>query len=172
MEALRFATVRLGVVALEVGGQVIESDVRILRESDGRYRVLAGELSEPLPSLDEAVLRVEEGELVPSDVSRVVRWRSDLAPLAPGEASCPICGAPVLSSPRYPRRLCPACVLEATDAGGRPLRFANTDASGGLEARYADDDTRYTGETTFVRGVSCRAAEAHFGGIVVQPIGA
>jgi hypothetical protein len=171
VQPLRFTTIRLGIVTLEVGDQVIEADTRIVMGSDGRYRVLAGELSEPLPTLEDAVLRVE-GEVVPSDVSRFVRWRSDLAPLAPDEAPCPVCGAPAPTSSRYPRRLCPACVLEASDEGGRPLRFTNTDASGGLEARYADDGTRYSGETCFVRGVPCRAAEHHFGGIVVQPIGA
>ena len=170
MESLRFATIRLGLIELDVGGQVIELDVRILMGSDGSHRVLAGELSEPLPSLEEAVLRVE-GEPVPCDVSRVVRWRPDLAPLVPGEAACPICGAPGPSSPRHPRRLCPACVLEATDAGGRPLRCFNTHLSGGLAGRYVDDGTPYPGDTCFVRGVPCRGAEAHFGGIVVEPTG-
>src|SRR5262245_21636355 len=124
--ALRFATIRLGVIELDVGGQVIQLGVRILRDSDGRYRVLeTTELSDPLPSLEAAVRHVEVGQPVPSDVSRVVRWRDDVAPLVPGEAACPICGAPVPSSSRYPRQLCPACVVEATDAGGRPLRFFN-----------------------------------------------
>src|SRR5262245_30097129 len=121
MESLRFTTMRLGVVALDLGGQVSEIDVRILLDADGRYRfLLPGELSEPLASLDDAVRRVEVGEPVTSGVSRVVRWRPDLAP-GPGEAACPICGAPVTSTSRYPRPLCPACVREATDAGGRPL---------------------------------------------------
>jgi hypothetical protein len=39
----------------------------------------------------------------------------------------------------------------------------------GLEGRYADDGRRYAGETCFVRGVRCLAAEHHFGGIVIQP---
>jgi hypothetical protein len=167
--ALRFETIRVGVIALDVHGQAVEFDVRILMDSDGRHRVLSpGDLSEPLPSLEAAVLRVEVGEPVPPEVSRVVRWRPDLAPV-PGEIPCPICGAPSATSPRYPRLLCPACVREATDAGGRPLRFFNTDTGGGFEARHADDGTPHAGHECFVRGVRCRADAHHFGGIVVQP---
>ena len=171
MESLRFTTIRVGVVALDVGGQVIELDARILMDADGRYRLLLpGELSEPLASLDEAVRRVEDGRAVSSDVSRVVRWRPDLAPLAPDEAPCPICGAPASYSSRYQRRLCPACVMEAADAGGRHVRFFNTQMGGaGLEGRYADDGTPYPAAICFARGVRCLAAEGYFGGIVVQP---
>jgi len=70
---------------------------------------------------------------------------------------------------RYPRLLCPACVREATDAGGRSLRFFNTGTGGGFEARHADDGSPHAGHECFVRGVRCRADEHHFGGIVVQP---
>jgi hypothetical protein len=171
MASLRFTTIRLGVVALDVGGQVVELDARILLDADGRYRfLLSGELSEPLASVEDAVRRVEVGEPVTSVGSRVVRWRPDLIPQVPDEAACPICGAPMTSTSRYPRPLCPACVREATDAGGRPLRFFNTHLGTGFEARYADDGTPAAGEICFVRGVTCRAAEAYFGGIVVQPI--
>jgi len=167
---LRFATIRVGVIALDVRGQAAEFDVRILMDSDGGYRVLSpGDLSEPLPSLEAAVQRVEAGEPVPPDVSRVVRWRPDLRPLVPDEIPCPICGAPSSVSPRYPRLLCPACVREATDAGGRSLRFFNTGTGGGFEARHADDGSPHAGHECFVRGVRCRADEHHFGGIVVQP---
>ena len=49
MESLRFTTIRVGVVALDVGGQVIELDARLLLDANGRYRLLLpGELSEPL----------------------------------------------------------------------------------------------------------------------------
>src|SRR5262245_10303291 len=168
--AMRFETIRVGVIALDVRGQAVEFDVRILMDSDGRHRVLSpGDLSEPLPSLEEAVRRVEVGEPLPPDVSRVVRWRPDLAPLIPDEAPCPICGAPSSMSSRYPRPLCPACVREATDAGGRALRFFNTGTGGGFEARH-DDGTPHAGHECFVRGVRCRADEHYFGGIVVQPI--
>jgi len=166
---LRFSTIRVGVIALEVGGQPFELDVRILMDADGGYRVLSpGDLSEPLPSLEAAVLRVEAGEL-PPDVSRAVRWRSDLAPLIPDEIPCPICGAPSSVSTRHPRLLCPACVREATDADGRSLRFFNTNTGGGFEALHADDGSPHAGHTCFVRGVRCRADQHRFGGIVVQP---
>jgi hypothetical protein len=42
---------------------------------------------------------------------------------------CPICGTGVPPWPRYPRALCQACVLEALDAEGRPLRFFNVSLS-------------------------------------------
>jgi len=169
-ELLRFTTVRIGVVAFDWGGQVLESDIRILLDSDGNYRLLAGTLSEPLPSIEDAVARAEAPQPRPSDVSYEVRWRDDDAPRGPEEQPCPICGAPVIAPARYPRRLCPACVMEATDSRGRPLRFGNMDASGGFEARYADDGTLYDDHECFVRGIRCRAEEHHFGGVVVQPI--
>jgi len=170
--AIRFETMRVGVIALDVPGhQAFEFDVRILMDSDGGYRVLSpGDLSEPLPSLEAAVQRVEAGEPAPPDVSRVVRWRPDLTPLIPDEIPCPICGAPSSVSPRYPRLLCPACVREATDARGRSLRFFNTHSGGGFEARHADDSSPHAGHECFVRGVRCRADEHRFGGIVVQRV--
>src|SRR4029079_16878625 len=117
---LRFATIRVGVIALDVRGQAAEFDVRILMDSDGGYRVLSpGDLSEPLPSLEAAVQRVEAGEPVPPDVSRVVRWRPDLRPLVPDEIPCPICGAPSSASARYPRLVWPGGGRGDHD-GGRP----------------------------------------------------
>lgn len=44
----RFETLRVGTAALDVEGQHFEQDVRIVRGSDQSYRVLFGELSEPL----------------------------------------------------------------------------------------------------------------------------
>ena len=157
---LSFTTIKVGAVIVELApGQTIELDVRVLLGSDGRYRVLTGALSGPLPSLEAAL-----AETAPLDV----RWRGDLAPVPPGERPCPICGAPASRSERYPRRLCPACVLEATDAGGRALRFANMDMTGGLVATYADDGAPYAARECFVRGVPCLADEHRFGGVVVQ----
>jgi hypothetical protein len=86
------------------------------------------------------------------------------------EQACPICGSPVPASPRYPRQLCSACVLEATDAAGRPLRFQNVSLSGGFEAFHADDGSLYDSHECFVRGVRCRADERYFGGIVIQTV--
>jgi len=169
---LRFTTVRHGVLVVTTGEQAIEFDVRILRASDGSYRVLSGELSGPLPSLEIAEARACSPEPRPPDASCVVQWRDGCAALAPGEHPCPTCGAPAPSSPRYPRRLCPACVLEATDAHGRLLRFTNRDVSGGLEVRHADDGTLHEGHECLVRGIQCRAEEYRFGGVVVQPVSA
>jgi hypothetical protein len=82
---------------------------------------------------------------------------------------CPICGADVAENPRYPRRLCAACAARAVSEDGRPLVFANADMSGGFEARYADTGARRDSAVCFVDGVRCRAGEARFGGIVIEP---
>jgi len=82
--------------------------------------------------------------------------------------ACPICGAAVPASPRYPRRLCSACVARACDADGAALAFFNTAASGGYGARYAASGLAYPHHHCFVDGTRCRADEAYMGGIVVQ----
>jgi len=173
-DVLRFTTLRVGIATLTVHGQVIEQDVRVLRASDGSYRWLGPTLSEPASTLEAAVAAAEappESSTEVSDISREVQWRDAITTFNRGEAPCPICGAPAPASPRYPRRLCPACVLEATDAQGRLLRFSNESMSGGFEARYADTGARHDSHDCFVRGLRCRADEARFGGIVVQAAG-
>jgi hypothetical protein len=165
-ETLRFTTLRVGVVAVAAGEQVVELEVRLLHASDGSYRVFYGGLSEPLPSLELAVAEAERAAA--STDSAELRWRDGHQTLGPDERPCPVCGAPASTSPRTPHLLCPVCVLEATDARGRPLRFSNGGLSGGFEARYADG-ARYHSHECFVRGLRCRADEAKFGGIVVQP---
>jgi hypothetical protein len=170
--SVRFTTVRLGTGVISAGAEAFEMDVRLLLDSAGGHRVLSGGvLSEPLASLQEAVARAEAPEPRSPDLSFEVRWRPEGAPPEPGEHPCPVCGSPVADVPRYPRRLCPACVLEATDSGGRPLRFGNVDASGGVEAWYADDGTPYRGQECLVREIRCRAEEPRFGSVVVQPVG-
>lgn len=52
---------------------------------------------------------------------------------------------------------------------GRALAFSNTDMSGGFAARYADTGERRDSAICFVDGVRCRAGEARFGGIVIEP---
>jgi hypothetical protein len=159
-QLLSFTTLKVGAVIIELAPrQTIELDVRVLLGSDGRYRVLTGELSGPLPSLEAAL-----AETTPLEV----HWRDDLAPVPPAEHPCPICAAPASFSTRYTRLLCPACVLEAADASGRPLRFANLNLGAGFAATYADDGAPYPAHECFVRGVSCVADEGYFGGIVVQ----
>lgn len=169
VEALRFTTLRIGVAALKVEGQVFESEVRLLRASDGSYRWLGAALSQPLSSLEEAARAAEEIPPESPELSIVVRWRDDSAAPGPGEHPCPVCGAPAAASSRYPLRLCPACMLETTDARGALLRFANASLSGGVEAKYAESGAPYAGPECFVRGVRCRAYEGKFGGVVVQP---
>jgi hypothetical protein len=171
MAALRFTTRRVGVAGVTMAAQTFELDLRVLEASDGSYRWLSDALSQPLPSLAAAI---GEAELTMSggDGTASVRWRDDPLQIAPGEHPCPICHSPALDSARYPDRLCPACVFEATDAQGRPLTFGNSTMGGGFEARYAESGAPYAGHECFVRGVRCRADEAHLGGIVVQPAAA
>jgi len=82
---------------------------------------------------------------------------------------CPVCGAEQPPSPRYPRYLCPECVVLASDEAGRRLQFSNVDFGGGFQAVYADTGDLHPSHVCFVRGVRCHADEARFGGIVVQP---
>lgn len=83
---------------------------------------------------------------------------------------CPICNRDVPESPRYPRHLCPKCAARATSRDGRPLLFTNADASGGFVAYFDDTHEVYPGEhECWVDGRRCRADEAYFGGIVIQP---
>ena len=168
-QALRFTTVRIGVLRVAMDDQVFESDVRVLLASDGAYRLLDAGLSEPLSSIEDAVARAEASVPEAPRVVSTLAWRDGHAP-SPGEHPCPICGEPARTSPRHPRRLCPACVMEAADAGGRWLRFGNTHLSGGIEARYADDGSLHAGLDCLVRGVRCRAVEGKFGGVVLQPM--
>jgi hypothetical protein len=89
----------------------------------------------------------------------------------PQSQPCPLCGAPVAKSERYPDAVCAACVEQACDAAGRRLVFGNLTPHGtGFAAKCME-----TGETSespwcWIRGVACRAAEAYFGGVVVRPV--
>jgi hypothetical protein len=169
-EALRFTTLRIGALVISVDQQtVMQLDVRVLQASDGSHRLLEAFLSEPLASVDEAVALAESRASRSGDATAELRWRDDSVTPGPDEHACPICSAPALVSPRYPRRLCPACVAEATDPGGRRLLFGNADLSGGLETKYADTGESYAGDECLVRGVRCRVQEGKFGGVVVQP---
>ena len=194
-DALRFTTLRIGKVVISVEHQpALDVDVRVLRASDGSYRLLDAALSDPLATAAEAVARAEELWVSRSpEVSVDLSWREDGTTPLPDERPCPVCGAPARASahhPRrlcpawmvgrgargwwaeahHPRRLCPACVAEATDADGRRLVFGNSDLSGGLLAKYADTGETHAGDQCFVRGVPCRAEERRLGGFVVQPL--
>jgi hypothetical protein len=86
------------------------------------------------------------------------------------DARCPLCGAAVPADPRYPRAVCADCVRRACDAQGRALDFFNAGAGGGLLAVCRDTGLPHPSQVCFIDGRRCRADEAKFGGIVVQPI--
>ena len=89
----------------------------------------------------------------------------------PGDAAqmCPLCGASVPPSPRYPDYVCEVCVAEAVDEDGRSLAFFNTGLGGGFGARVVATGETRASHACFIRGVPCYADEARFGGIVVRP---
>lgn len=90
----------------------------------------------------------------------------DDAPTQP----CPLCGTPQRANPRYPRYVCPACTARAVDDRGRPVRAYNTHAMGyGVQVQVTATGEALDTTTLFIDGVACRAAEARFGGIVIQP---
>jgi hypothetical protein len=82
---------------------------------------------------------------------------------------CPICGVGQPVSSRYPAYLCDPCSSQASDEAGRLLSFGNTGIGGGLIATYADTGEERVSHVCYVRGISCWADEARFGGIVIQP---
>jgi hypothetical protein len=75
---------------------------------------------------------------------------------------------------RYPRALCRACDLRATDLAGRPVSLGNESMSGGFLAFHRDDDSPCEQVTSdgrvLIDGTEYTAGEAHMGGCVVQPI--
>ena len=159
-DALRLTTMRIGetLVTIEEVEDVHRFDVRIVQRQDGRFCFIP-DLDRSFATLDEAM----------AAAGREVGWRPLDAPLAEGEQACPICAAPVVRRDRYPRRLCPACHLEATDARGRAVQFGNTTPLGmGFQGRYRETGVAYDGADCWVRGVACRAEEDRFGGIVIQ----
>ncbi len=74
---------------------------------------------------------------------------------------------------RYPRALCHACDLRATDLTGRAVGLTNESASGGFVAFHRDDESSCDQVTddgrVLIDAVEYRAGEAHMGGCVVQP---
>jgi hypothetical protein len=83
---------------------------------------------------------------------------------------CPICSQPVRVVERYPDYVCNACALRASSVDGRSLRFTNASSSGGFIATYADTGEPYASGLCWIDGVACKAQEARFGGIVIQPL--
>ena len=83
---------------------------------------------------------------------------------------CPICCISVQPSERYPHCLCEECAARAVDVTGRALAFFNLSFSGGYGAQFADTKEAYDSHICYIDGVKCYADEAHFGGIVIQPV--
>lgn len=74
------------------------------------------------------------------------------------DQQCPICSSPVTANQRYPDYVCDSCQQRMVDADLNPIRFYNTDISGGLEPD----------ERAFIDGKEVYASEAHFGGVVIR----
>lgn len=83
--------------------------------------------------------------------------------------TCPICGVELDFIERYPRYICSKCASLASDIDGNGISFFNEDLSGGITGIYTDTGKPYNGNLCFIKGVKCRADEARFGGIVIQP---
>ena len=159
-ELRRFSTLEIGHGVFEHADYRYEFEVRLVVSAPPAvfHLVAAGALGEPRATAAAAR----------ADAPAGVVWRSDLTCRA-NEQPCPICRAPTYLSPRYPRHLCTVCELEAVDAEDRPLHFANVDLGGGFRALLEDGSEVPDGHVCFVRGVRCRAGEARFGGIVIEP---
>jgi hypothetical protein len=72
--------------------------------------------------------------------------------------------------PRYPRYVCPDCAKRTADARGRQVVFFNLSLGGGFGGQVAGTGEPYTAHECFIDGIPCWADEAHFGGIVIQPL--
>lgn len=90
---------------------------------------------------------------------------------------CPHCGgSSPHQTPRYRRALCVSCMGRLTDARGRAVGAYNESFMGtGFVVLHADDQSRCASATAegrvFIDGRPYSAAEARFGGVVVQPLG-
>lgn len=83
--------------------------------------------------------------------------------------SCPICLNKTDYSTRYPNQICHDCVRKLNDENGNPIQFSNITILGqGVKGRYKDADREYNSHICYVNGTRCKAAEHHFGGIVVE----
>lgn len=73
-------------------------------------------------------------------------------------------------SARYPAYVCDACERLATAEDGRAVVFYNGSLSGRCIGKYVATGEEYPSDLCYIRGVACRAREARFGGVVVQPL--
>ena len=84
---------------------------------------------------------------------------------------CPICSNEVIPMSRYSNYICDKCIKEATDGEGRKVVFGNTNVLGhGCQGKYRATDEEYETNICFIKGMKCKAQEAYFGGIVIQPV--
>ncbi len=87
---------------------------------------------------------------------------------------CPLCETLVRENPRYPRHVCAWCAADVADERGRPVSLSNTSLTGtGFTARYVDGSPaspEVLAGRVWIGGIEHQAAEARFGGIVVQPL--
>jgi len=83
---------------------------------------------------------------------------------------CPICSAKVQHWERNPKQVCERCAGKTSDAYGRRLKFANAGLSGGLRARYLDNEAEYKHQICYIDGRKCFAVEHRFGGIVIEVV--
>jgi hypothetical protein len=83
---------------------------------------------------------------------------------------CPICKQSVEPSRRYPRYVCEQCADKAVSADGRRVEFSNEDIFGGCEGQFVDTGETYGLDDCFIKGIKCRASEAHMGGIVIEAV--
>lgn len=85
---------------------------------------------------------------------------------------CPVCGLAHSSLRRYPRALCRGCASRKVNLAGVPVTLTNISMSGGFAAYQpgGDIDAEVTATgLVLVDSLECRAQEARFGGIVIEP---
>lgn len=84
---------------------------------------------------------------------------------------CPTCGGNGRNSQRYFAAICRACEEIVTDGSGQKVDVSNADNWSGVRINGAGK-TVPEESTLVVNGIKCQAREAHFGGIVIQPVAA
>jgi hypothetical protein len=90
--------------------------------------------------------------------------------MAQSVADCPVCGAAMPASLRYPHAICGQHSEECFDADGNPVTHFNADAGGGFVSRHAVNGVvvNRSDPVCYVRNRKCHASEHRFGGIVIQ----
>ena len=94
-----------------------------------------------------------------------MKWKAD-------GSCCPICCGQGRHEERYPAALCRSCQKRVVDAHGNSVGFFNESLSGGLLIKSANRKAvpDPASQPIFCNGIECRARQARFGGVVVQPL--